>query len=390
MAFIKCPECGHEINENEECCSNCGYPIGLEYSNEKLKEMNDSEEENLKDNDLNEKDNQKQSVKRILSNRGKIVIGIVAVLILVMVACIFSNYKKRQDMLAKQNAEVKKIKEYNKYIEDFNSVYSNSLTGAGKAEEVCVLTLNVWQDSIYDDSSEETSKYVSGASDFNEAIANVYNDEDTKNKLQDIKDYEGYVSDDINRLQSVPSELSKAYDAAVEVNNTFKALASLAENPQGSYTSYSAEKKEKVDNYMTAYNTLEAIIPTKKEVPLYDNNGKKIKDDLNFLIYINQMTNKLPGSAKESILDTYQDEAKVNGIKGNLTYSSINNVIWCADWKTEEIDKKDDVLNYLKSRYGEPDSEKEKLVMWTNKNDKTDDRCVNFKINDDSIEISWF
>ena len=26
MAFIKCPECGHEINENEECCSNCGYP----------------------------------------------------------------------------------------------------------------------------------------------------------------------------------------------------------------------------------------------------------------------------------------------------------------------------------------------------------------------------
>lgn len=26
MEEMICPECGHEIDENEECCPNCGYP----------------------------------------------------------------------------------------------------------------------------------------------------------------------------------------------------------------------------------------------------------------------------------------------------------------------------------------------------------------------------
>lgn len=89
-------------------------------------------------------------------------------------------------------------------------------------------------------------------------------------------------------MQSSPSELSKAYDAALEAYTTFEALADIALEPTGSYNSYREEEKTKVNEYITAYKTLEAVIPSKKEVPLYNSKGKLVQDEFYFDIYLNK------------------------------------------------------------------------------------------------------
>ena len=374
MALIKCPECGKEISDNAESCPHCGYPIN--------KKEDSKQEEVQKSTEQKEK---KPLKKRYL------VIFIIIVLIagIIVWGCIKTSKEKK--LIEQQNAEVQEIKEYNQYVECLNSVYSNALSGASTAEDVCVLVLNVWQDAIYDDSSDETSKYVSGASDFNEALERVYADEEIKDKLSSISDYQEYLDNDMNNLQSAPSELEKAYDAAVEVSTTFKSLAKMAESPSGSYNSFSSDEKDNVNAFISAYNTLESVIPAKKEVPKYDSKGNQVEDELSFLLYLNQMTNKLPSSAQEYLLGNYQDEAVIEGLNGKIWYSVHNKVVQSITWKTDKINQENEekLLSYLKLRYGKPQSEDKSLIMWT-QSDITDNLAVSYKIEDGSLEIIWF
>lgn len=242
MALIKCPECGEEISDKAVKCPKCGAEFPVEKPQKVCKECGEvlGDEETVChkcgcpiENQQEEKQTPEIKGKKPFSKKYLVVaIGIVVIIGLIAGVGVKSLNKKK--VIEQQNAEVQEIKEYNQYVGYLNSVYSEALAGASEAEDVCVLVVNVWQDAIFDDSSDETSKYVSGVSDFNEALERVYADEDIKEKLSSIKDYEGYLETNFKNLQSVPSELEKAYDAAVQVNTAFKALAQMAESPTGS------------------------------------------------------------------------------------------------------------------------------------------------------------
>lgn len=401
MALIKCPECGEEISDKAVKCPKCGAEFPVEKPQKVCKECGEvlGDEETVChkcgcpiENQQEEKQTPEIKGKKPFSKKYLVVaIGIVVIIGLIAGVGVKSLNKKK--VIEQQNAEVQEIKEYNQYVGYLNSVYSEALAGASEAEDVCVLVVNVWQDAIFDDSSDETSKYVSGVSDFNEALERVYADEDIKEKLSSIKDYEGYLETNFKNLQSVPSELEKAYDAAVQVNTAFKALAQMAESPTGSYNSYSADEKEKVNAFMSAYSTLEAIIPSKKEVPVYED-GKEVKNTLSFLIYKNQMINKLPQKVIDQspgkVLGLYEEEAIICGKKGKITYHTFNNVIGSIQWTLdsyEEADKQQ-LINYLKKRYGEA-TESDGGIYWTN-NDNIDNAYVS--MNEDKnggLTINW-
>ena len=372
MAMINCPECGKEISDSVESCPFCGYPIK-------------NREAELQNNTNGESTKKKPFKKTYL------IIAVVAICLIAVLGVKISNKKK---LIAKQNSEVQEIKEYNQYVTYLNDVYSETLSGASTAEDVCVLVLNVWQDAIYHDSSDQTSKYVTGASDFDEALDRVYADDDVQDKLSKVKNYQDYLSDSINKLQSAPPELEKAYDAALEASTTFKALAQMALSPSGSYNTYSADEQDKVNAIISAYNTLESLIPGKKEVPVYDKNGKKVENDLAFLIYLGQMTNKLPNEIKEqstgSMLGMYNDEATICEKNGEITYYSSNKVINGVQWRIDSYKDSDkqQLISYLEERYGEA-TESNDGLYWSN-NDNIDNAYVSMEEKENGqLVITW-
>ncbi len=418
MDLIKCPKCGKEINSDEKKCMQCGFEFVTEEAEKKYcpkcnyafdentnvcpncgcfisndcESISSSEkEEKTEDSVNNIASDIRKEEKRNRKNK-KIILSIIGIVVILCIAVFAFISNRNAKIREKQEAEVVAIKEYNNYIDSLNSLYSNSLSGASDAESICVLVLNVWQDAIYGDTSDETSKYVSGASDFNEALQRVYNDKELDEQFTRILEAQDASNTYIQNLQSCPPELSKAYDAALEVHTTFSALADLALSPKGNYNSVSAAEKDKVDSFMTAFKTLAAIIPEKKEVPLYDAKGKPIKDEFYFDRYLNQMSNKLPETVETVKAGSYElhadDVATICGVDGELSYINGNGVISGILWKTENVDEQfvEKVLNKLREKYGEEYSTEDNSYYWETEDKKL---YITMIIGDEELTLHW-
>ena len=291
--------------------------------------------------------------------------------------------------IAQQEAEKAEIESYNSFITDLNLLYSTSFSGASEAESVCVLVLNVWKDSIFETPSAETEKYVSGAADFNEAIQRVYADAEIQEKVTSIRKTQDKVDTYIQNLQSCPAELSKAYDVALELNAAFNGLTDLALSPEGNYTSFGTAKKDKTDAYIASYKTMEAVIPGKKPVPLYDANGNSIDDMFAFDIYLNQSGDQLPETVDSKLATAgfYRDTATICGTEGDLDYNELNGRIFYISWKTENPNETltGDILNGLRAKYGKEDSQQDNIYSWNK-----DSTCmVSLEEEDDEVKVSW-
>lgn len=398
MSLIKCPECGREISDQTDRCPECGYPIQHESMNEnpdveqELGTANDKENGGDSQNESEQKSPDGKKSRR--SSKTKKIIGAligVVIIIGVIVAVAISN--RNAKIREQQKAEQDEILTYNGYIDDFNSLYSKVYKGAAEAESVCVLTANVWTNSIYGQSDEETDKYTAGTSDFNAAIQNVYNDEEIGEKLVSVREIQEKGNQYIQNLQSCPDELDKCYDAAVQVNTAYSALADLAMSPSGNLRTYRDTESERVETLLSAFKTLGAIIPPKKEVPLYDEKGNEVKDEFPFVIYLNQAPDKLPdtvdGTMAKIGLGAYKDTAKVCGTKGDINYNAASGVVDYINWSVENPDDAfvDKVLEKLTERYGEGKQTEDNTYSWNN--DKTKDSLL-LKVENDKVSISWF
>lgn len=342
----------------------------------------DIEEDNVK----SKEDNKYKNVK------GKIKICVILLVILLSIIGIITTFyyrNKQKIILEQQKIEQETLKDYNAYIENLNWLYSSLISGANISESVCVLTCNVWHDAIYENPSDETKKYISGVEDFDEALERVYSDEEIQKQLNEINESKEKCDKYIQNLQSCPEELNKAYDIALQANTAFSILADLALNPTGSYNTYSKEESEKVDAFIDAYTTLRAVIPTKKEVPLYDIKGNKINDEFAFDIYLNQMGDKLPETVDDSMasMGYYRDKVIICEREGKVSYNELGGVVSHISWETEnsESSLEDEIINKLKEKYGEQNIKKKNSYSWN------DDLTCNIlvKVTDDKIQISW-
>ncbi len=332
------------------------------------------------------------------SKKGLIIAGVI-LLIIVLVGGIAAYLKHKENVkreearlqrIAQQEAEKAEIETYNSFINDLNLLYSTSYSGASQAESVCVLVLNVWKDSIFNTPSAETEKYVSGAADFNEAIQRVYADAEIQEQIVSIKGSKDKVNTYIQNLQSCPAELSKAYDIALDLNAAFNALTDLALSPEGSYTSFGTAKNDKTDAYIAAYKTMEAVIPGKKIVPLYDKNGSPITDLFDFDIYLNQSGDKLPNTVDDKLATIgglYKDVATICGTEGELAYNVMDGLVYHISWEVENPKETlpDAVLKSLREKYGKEDAQKDNSYSWNK-----DSTCmVLLDLKDDKTRISW-
>ncbi|WP_455620065.1 zinc ribbon domain-containing protein [Eisenbergiella sp.] len=279
MAMIKCPECGQEISDKAQKCIHCGKVFVEE--EEKEAEVIRCEEcgtilsetdsicpncgcpvETKTENSAAATQPVEVAGIKMAQKTKKLIIGVVILLLVCVVGGV--GFKVYSD----KKAEKEYREAYNLYIDNLDKAQMLMLSGGSDAETLCNLILNVWGNSIYEESDSETDKYTRPngifVDDFNVALQNLFADSQTNSTISSIEDNQTAVKELMKKLQNPPEELDKCYDTISDLYEAYKLLTELAVNPSGNYSGYSSNKNDAVSDFMVAYDKLDSQIPDKK------------------------------------------------------------------------------------------------------------------------------
>lgn len=241
MALIQCPECGKEISDKALSCPYCGNPMAEQTAGEQADVV------------------KIPAFKRFLTKKNIIIAGGIAAIIVIalIVLIVVQNGIKRKEALA---AAESSVQEYNSYVKTARDAASNMFLAGSYAYDIGWLVQNVWHDSIFDNKFEtDTTKYVRGTSDFNEAIKNVFKDSEIQTKDKKVTELKSKIDKAMKLLKNPPEELKDFYDSLMDFYDCTNELVTLGLNPTGSYQTYPAS----LDNAVTEFSKMNEKINAK-------------------------------------------------------------------------------------------------------------------------------
>ena len=228
---IICPECGNEIEQNATVCPSCGYPMAVAEEDAMHAEKN--------------KEEQPQNTKK-----KRITLAIFAIVLIAVLCFGFAQ-----------------IKEKDYAVNLYNATYT-MLQGCADAEDACNLIQKTWSNAIWEKSDKETNKYTKPkgvfVSDFNDALGNLFADEDFKKQLSEIVENQNQVTAYMKALQSPPKKYEKAYNKITEFYETYLQFTNMAINPDGSLNSFAEDFKKIDKKSMKIYEEMQVYIDVKQ------------------------------------------------------------------------------------------------------------------------------
>ena len=244
MALIQCPECGKEISDKVTACPHCGYPMVEPSPQPEAPQQVEVTAINLSAKDPNK-------AKKIIPG----VVFVLCTVLAIVVGIYLSKTKAAKDAR-------------NTYIDNLTSIRETAMTGAITSEEVCILTHDVWYNTIFEERDFDTNPYTQDASgsfneDFNDSIKALYADEDIKSKLSDIQSNRALVDAYMKRLQNPTEEFEDCYDTLDTMYDAYCGLTDLAASPSGSLTSYTESYRTYDTDFAQAWEKLATQIPEK-------------------------------------------------------------------------------------------------------------------------------
>ena len=237
---LLCEECGTELPEGVEACPNCGCPVSIQ-------------------EEVVEESPQKVEVTSVklqpITKNTKKYIVIAVVAIIAIIAAIFIGNNVKQKKLAEEEAQRKAT-----YASNLETASFTMLMGAIEAEDAGNLIKKVWYNEIYGEYDSETSKYTSGASDFNEALSNLFADTGFRSTISSIETNQDTVAGLMKKLKNPPEEYEDAYDAIKELYDAYTKLTNLATNPSGSLQTYSENFNTADSEVVNCYEAMQMYI----------------------------------------------------------------------------------------------------------------------------------
>ena len=216
-----CPECGAEISPGATICDKCGCPVEPEKQGEESPQKVEVTSVKLKAPGINKK-----------------ALGIVAAVILVIIAGAFGLKYSNEQKAIKQAEEASK-----KYREDLETISLSMLSGAVTAETCGNLMKKVWSNAIYEKADYETDKYTKEngrfVDDFNDALLNLYIDNDYSKKIESIESNQESVAQSMKDMKNPPDDWKDAYDDLKSLYDAYIKLTNMAVNPTGSLQTFS-------------------------------------------------------------------------------------------------------------------------------------------------------
>lgn len=129
------------------------------------------------------------------------------------------------------------------YYNNMETVTYKMIAGSVLAEDAGNLIKDVWYNTIFEEYDEETDKYTleNGVfvSDFNDALSNLFSDEEFKNVISGIKSNQNEVTELMKSLKNPPKEYEEAYLALKAYYDDYLSLTKIVISPTGSLNSFS-------------------------------------------------------------------------------------------------------------------------------------------------------
>lgn len=189
---------------------------------------------------------QKLEIK--ISKKGIIISGITLVLTIIGITAVIGYHYYQTTKESEKKVAQEKV-----FKQTLATFYIDGSEAASSAEELGDTYLETWGDAIFKDGGA----FVGGSSytDFNDALEAQKNSYTTNEKLVSVDSQITTVQEDMKQLKdnltsknsTLMEDANKYYD---ELNN----FVSLAENPIGSYTTYSTSYTNAKTDYLSAFN----------------------------------------------------------------------------------------------------------------------------------------
>ncbi|MDD6094594.1 MAG: hypothetical protein PUC29_02510 [Clostridia bacterium] len=131
------------------------------------------------------------------------------------------------------------------YYNNLETVTYKMLDGAANAEKAGNLIKNVWYNAIYEKRDTVTDKYTlkngKFVDDFNEALSNLFSDEEFHNSISAIQNNQAEVISLMKQLKNPPKEYEEAYSALKTYYDNYLSMTKMVVSPAGSLQSFSDE-----------------------------------------------------------------------------------------------------------------------------------------------------
>lgn len=214
--MVTCPECGKIANSLTDICFNCGYPL----------------------NSLEIKADEKQKSKCIFKKKWFWILAICFMLSISIVLFVANRAT---------------IENYN--IEICTAV-DEIMAVSADAENVGNQICSVWNNAIFDKDNENTAKYTKTAKDFNEALSNLFADEEFTGKIIAIRNKQSKIDTYLGKLKNPPEKFEDAYDEFKELYYAYSDYVDFVILCKGSYNTYTEDLSEKSSALMESYREI--------------------------------------------------------------------------------------------------------------------------------------
>ena len=131
------------------------------------------------------------------------------------------------------------------YYDNLETVTYKMLDGAAKAETAGNLIKSVWYNAIYEKRDVETDKYTMKngkfVDDFNDALSNLFADENFMNSISEIELNQSNVTDLMKKMRNPPTQYEEAYSVLKNYYDNYLQMTKLVISPTGSLQTFSED-----------------------------------------------------------------------------------------------------------------------------------------------------
>lgn len=230
MGLINCPKCGESISDKATSCPHCTAV----FSHQNLIICEDCGTEYEADLSACPKcgcpkpiaDEKKPKKK----HKGIIVTVILVALATVGILFGYSIIQKTDEAA---------------YYTNMETVSYTMLNGAADAETAGNLIKRVWYNAIYEERDTETDKYTMEngkfVDDFNDALTNLFSDNDFVKKISEIEMNQSEVTELMKKLKNPPKKYEEAYSVLKTYYDNYLKMTKMVIYPSGSFSSFSED-----------------------------------------------------------------------------------------------------------------------------------------------------
>lgn len=223
MGLIACPKCGKIISEKATTCPHCKFKLSQQ------------------DLIMCEECGKKYEIKLLACpncgcpnstiGQKKKHKGII-ISIVVIAVCVFGF------------SILQKAKE-TEYYSNMEYVSYTMLDGAAKAEDAGTLINSVWYNAIYEERDANTDKYTMKngefVDDFNDALSDLFADENFVNRISEIELNQSEVTGLMKKLKNPPKKYEEAYAMLKIYYDNYMKITKSVINPTGSLQTFSED-----------------------------------------------------------------------------------------------------------------------------------------------------